>query len=117
MLQRRRARPSPDHVDHKSGIPLVETIEALRAQLSEAVAAGADQEIQFPLDGVELEFHVGVTRSIEGTGGVRFWVVELGASASYEVESVHTVKVSLGAPVDAATEETIRVRRTMSEKP
>lgn len=116
MLQRRRARPSPDHEDHKSGIPLVETIEALRAQLSEAVAAGADQEIQFPVDGVELEFHVGVTRSVEGSGGVRFWVVELGASASYEVESIHKVSVHLGAPVDA-TGQTIKVRRTLSEKP
>jgi len=117
MLQRRRARPSPDHEDHKSGIPLVETIEALRAQLTEAVAAGADQEIQFPVDGVELEFHVGVTRSIEGNAGIRFWVVELGANASYAVESIHTVKVSLGAPVDAATGETIKIRRSMSEKP
>jgi hypothetical protein len=116
MLQRRRARPSPDHEDHKSGIPLVETIEALRAQLSEAVSSGADQEIQFPVDGVELEFHVGVTRSVEGNGGVRFWVVELGASASYEVESIHKVSVHLGAPVDA-TGQTIKVQRTTSEKP
>ena len=44
-------------------------------------------------------------------------MVELGASASYAVESIHTVKVSLGAPVDAATGETLKVRRTMSEKP
>lgn len=116
MLQRRRATPSPDHEDHKSGIPLVETIEALRAQLSEAVAAGTGQEIQFPVDGVELEFHVGVTRSVEGNGGVRFWVVELGASASYGVESIHKVSVHLGAPVDAAG-QTIKVQRTMSEKP
>lgn len=116
MLQRGRGRLSPDHEGHQSGIPLVETIEALRTQLSEAVTAGSDQEIQFPVDGVELEFHVGVTRSVAGNGGVRFWVVELGASASYGVESIHKVNVSLGAPVDAAG-QTIKVRRTMSEKP
>ncbi len=116
MLQRGRARFSPDHEGHKSGIPLVETIESLRTQLSEAAAAGSAQEIQFPVDGVELEFHVGVTRSVDGSGGVRFWVVELGASASYGVESIHKVKVSLGAPVDA-TGQTVKIRRTMSEKP
>jgi Trypsin-co-occurring domain 2 len=116
MWQRGRARLSPDHEGHKSGIPLVETVESLRTQLSEAVAAGSDEEIQFPVDGVELEFHVGVTRSAAGNGGVRFWVVELGASASYEAESIHKVKVNLGAPVDAAG-RTVRIRRTMSEKP
>jgi hypothetical protein len=116
MLKRRWGRLSPEQGVHQGGIPLVETIEALRTQLSEVVAAGADQEIQFPVDGVELEFHVGVTRSVAGNGGVRFWVVDLGASASYAVESIHKVNVSLGAPVDA-TGQTIKVRRTMSEKP
>jgi hypothetical protein len=117
MLQRKRVRLSPDQEDHGSGIPLVETIEALREQLSKAVAAGSDQEIQFPVDGITLEFQVGVTRGVEGDAGVRFWVVELGANASYSVESIHKVNVSLGAPVDAITGQTIKIRRTMEEKP
>jgi hypothetical protein len=116
MLKRGRARLASGQEDHESEIPLVESIESLRTQLGEAVAAGSDQEIQFPVDGVDLEFHVGVTRSASGTGGVRFWVVELGASGSYEAESIHTVKVSLGAPVDA-TGQTVKIRRTTSEKP
>lgn len=113
MLKRGQARPVPGQ---ESGIPLVETIESLRAQLSAAVEAGSDQEIQFPVDGVDLEFHVGVTRGAAATGGVRFWVVELGASGSYEAESIQTVKVSLGAPVDA-TGQTVKIRRVTSEKP
>jgi len=116
MMHRGRIKLSRDHEDHMSGIPLVETIEALRAQLSEAVTAGSEQEIQFPVDGVVLEFHVGVTRSVAGNGGVRFWVVELGASASYGVESIQKVQVSLGAPVDDAGQP-IKIRRTLSEKP
>jgi hypothetical protein len=117
MFERKRVRLSPDQEDHKNGIPLVETIEALRAQLSEAVAAGSGQEIQFPVDGIDLEFQVGVTWAAEGNAGVRFWVVELGANASYNHESIHKVTVSLGAPVDAITGQTIKVRRTMEEKP
>jgi hypothetical protein len=116
MLKRGRTMLMSGHEGHMSEIPLVETIESLRTQLSEAAAAGSDQEIQFPVDGVELEFHVGVTRSVGGNGGVRFWVVELGASASYGSESIHKVKVSLGAPVDAAG-QTVKIRRTTSEKP
>ena len=116
MRKRERAGLAPGNEGHKSEIPLVETIEALRTQLSAAVAAGSDQEIQFPVNGVDLEFHVGVTRAAAGTGGVRFWVVELGASGSYTAESIHPVKVSLGAPVDA-TGQTVKIRRTTSEKP
>jgi hypothetical protein len=116
MLKRGGTRLPSDHEGRNGGIPLVETIESLRTQLSAAVAAGSDREIQFPVDGVELEFHVGVTRSVAGNGGVRFWVVELGASANYQAESIHKVTVSLGAPVDA-TGQTVKIRRTMSEKP
>jgi Trypsin-co-occurring domain 2 len=113
MLKRGRGRLAPGY---ESEIPLVETIESLRTQLSAAAAAGSDQEFQFPVESVDLEFHVGVTRNVSGTGGVRFWVVELGASGSYGAESIHTVKVSLGAPVDA-TGQTVKIRRTTSEKP
>jgi hypothetical protein len=36
-----------------------------------------DAEFQFPVNGVELEFHVAVTKTGEGKAGVRFYVVEL----------------------------------------
>jgi hypothetical protein len=116
MLRWGRAKAVSGLADHGGEIPLVETIESLRTQLSEAVAVGSDQEIQFPVDGVDLEFHVGVTRSVSGTAGVRFWVVELGANAAYEAESIHKVKVSLGAPLDAEG-QTVKVRRILPEKP
>lgn len=102
--------------DHNDKIGLVEAIASLRSELSEAVAEGLDQEIQFPVDGVDLEFQVGVTRAASGTGGLRFWVVELGASASYEAQSVQKVTVSLGAPVDSHG-QTLKIRRTQPDKP
>ena len=111
-----RAEVIPGHEDQRREIGLVEAIEAVRGELTRAVAASADQEIQFPVDKVDLEFHVGVKRSADGSGGIRFWVIELGAKVIRESESVHTVKVSLGAPVDPDG-ETIKVMRSISGKP
>jgi hypothetical protein len=79
---------------------LAETMEALRAELAQAAAAGAAAGFQFPVEGVQLEFHVGVTKAGEGKAGVRFYVVELGGSGGYAREEIQTVTVTLGAPVD-----------------
>jgi hypothetical protein len=83
-------------------IGLRETIDALRAELTAARAEAADAEVQFPVAGVQLEFHVGVTRSAEGKGGVKFWVLELGGGGSYARETIQKVVVTLGPPVDRA---------------
>lgn len=81
-------------------LELAETMEALRAELAAAAAAGAGSAFQFPVAGVQLEFHVGVTKTGEGKAGVKFWVVELGGSGGYAREEIQTVTVTLGAPVD-----------------
>jgi hypothetical protein len=79
---------------------LAETMEALRAELAQAAAAGAAAGFQFPVAGVQLEFHIGVTKTGEGKAGVKFYVVELGGSGGYAREEIQTVTVTLGAPVD-----------------
>src|ERR1700691_5073444 len=61
---------------------------------------GGGAGVQFPVAGVQLEFHVVVTKSGEGRAGVKFWVVELGGAGSYTREEIQTVTVTLGAPVD-----------------
>ena len=95
---------------------LAETMEALRAELARAAAAGRGSGFQFPVEGVELEFHVGVTRSGEGNAGVRFWVVELGAAGSYAREDLQTVRITLGAPVDGHG-DTVKIYREAAEEP
>jgi len=51
-------------------IGLSEAIAAVRAELVAAVEQGEDAEFHFPVNGVQLEFHVGVTKTGEGrTGG------------------------------------------------
>ena len=81
-------------------LELAETVEALRAELARAAAAGSGAGFQFPVAGVQLEFHVGVTKTGGGKAGVKFYVVELGGSGSYAREEIQTVMVTLGAPVD-----------------
>ena len=83
-------------------IGLRETIDALRAELTAARAEAMDADVQFPVAGVQLEFHVGVKRGADGKGGVKFWVLELGGGGSYARETIQKVVVTLGPPVDRA---------------
>ena len=97
-------------------LELAETVEALRAELARAAAAGAGSGFQFPVTGVQLEFHVGVTKAGEGRGGVRFSVVELGGSGSHAREEIQTVTVTLGAPVDH-NGDPVKIYRRSAQKP
>ncbi len=96
-------------------IGLVETIDALRSELAAAVKKAQGQEIQFPIASVQLEFQVGVTRDAEAKAGVRFYVLELGASGSYANESVQKVTLNLEAPVNEQGEQ-VKVARTYGEE-
>lgn len=98
-------------------VGLVEAVAALRAELAEAVAAGAEADIQFPVESVQLAFQVGVTASEQAQGGLKFWVVELGGEAGWARESVQTVTITLAAPVDRRTGEPIRIARGTDAKP
>jgi hypothetical protein len=97
-------------------LELAETVEALRAELARAAAAGAGAGFQFPVAGVQLEFHVGVTKTGEGRAGVQFWVVQRGGSGSYAREEIQTVTVTLGAPVDQ-NGDPVKIYRASAQKP
>jgi hypothetical protein len=97
-------------------VGIAETVDSLRAELARAAEAAAEADFQFPVTGVQLEFHVGVTKTGEGAAGVKFWVVELGGSGSYAREEIQTVTVTLGAPVNRAGDP-VRIYRGSSQKP
>jgi Trypsin-co-occurring domain 2 len=97
-------------------LELADTVEALRAELARAAAAGTDAEFQFPVAGAQLEFHVAVTKSGEGKAGVKFWVVELGGAGSYAREEIQKVTVTLGAPVDR-NGDPVKIYRGYAQKP
>jgi hypothetical protein len=91
-------------------------MDALRTDLAEAIAKAADNDIQFPVSGVEIEFHVGVTKSAEARTGFKFWVFELGAGGEYAKESVQKLTLRLDAPLDKAGRP-IKVARSGARKP
>lgn len=97
-------------------IGLSEVIDALHSELAAAMKKAQGQEILFPIGSVQLEFQVGVTWDAEAKAGVKFWVLELGASGSYAHESVQKVTLNLEAPVDPEG-RTIIVTRRSQQKP
>ena len=88
--------------DRSDGIGLAEALELLRAELAAARDKAAGTDVQFPIETLTVELKVGVTRSADGRAGftVHFIEVELGGSTGYNRETLQTVTVVLGAPVD-----------------
>jgi hypothetical protein len=86
------------------GIGLADALEALRAELASAQAKAAETDLQFPIETVTVELKVGVTRTAEGKAGFRvpFVGAELAGSATFDRETMQTVTLLLGAPVDRA---------------
>jgi Trypsin-co-occurring domain 2 len=84
------------------GIGLADALELLRAELAAAREKAAGTDVQFPIETLTVELKVGVTRSADGRAGfkVPFIEVELGGSTGYNRETLQTVTVVLGSPVD-----------------
>ena len=74
---------------------LADAVTALRAELVKAVEAGKGETVQFDVGTVTMEFAVEATADAEAKGGVRFWVVELGASGSVGRSATHTVTLEM----------------------
>lgn len=102
--------------DAMDQIGLAELVSTLRAEIIEAVTNSTESGIHFPIGQITLEFHVGVTRERDGKGGIRAWVIELGGGGKYAKEEIHTVTVTLDAPVDDNGEQ-VKVHRTFAAKP
>ena len=88
----------------EQGIGLADAIEMLRAELLRARDAAAGSAVQFPVDSMTVELKVVATRSADGRAAfsVPFVNVGLGGSAGWQRETMQTVTVTFGAPVDEA---------------
>lgn len=86
----------------ETGIGLAEAIGLLRCELLKARAAGAGQDIQLPVESMTVELKVAATRKADGKAGFSVPIVnvELGGSAGWQRETMQTVTVVFGAPVD-----------------
>ena len=76
-------------------IGLKEAIGALRKELSESIMAAADEKLRFEVGEIILEFEVEVERTDEISSGIKFWVVELGATDSLKSTHTHTITIPL----------------------
>jgi hypothetical protein len=94
-MSERDAAPTP-------GISLEEAIGLLRDDLLRARAAGAQSDIQLPVDSMTVELTVTATRSADGRAGFTVPVVglRLGGSGTRERGSEQKVTVVFGGPVD-----------------
>lgn len=90
----------------ESAIPmeLSDAIDAIRQQLiiSRDRAVASDEDLKFDVGNIEMEFTVSVTRDRSIKGGVKVWVLDVGASGSQALGATQRVKVTLAA-VDTGT--------------
>lgn len=76
-------------------VGLFEAVSAVRDELDRIRREGAEKDIRFGVDAVEIEFEVAVTRKGGADGKVKVWVIEAGANASTEKAAKHRVSVTL----------------------
>jgi hypothetical protein len=76
-------------------LSLKDTIGAIRRQLAESIRAAQGEELRFEVGEIALEFEVQIERTAEGTGGVKFWVVELGGKVGGSSSVTHRVSMHL----------------------
>src|SRR5438445_13110571 len=75
-------------------IGLADSIQALRAELSEAMRKAEGDAIQFPVGEGPLDCQGGVTGDAKAKGRARDWSAELGAAAGYAAEPVQHTSVT-----------------------
>jgi Trypsin-co-occurring domain 2 len=79
------------------GIPLADLIDAIRGELEIAAVNARDQELQFEVENVQLEVDVTTTGTRQAEGGIKVWVLTIGASGSRSNSATQRVTLNLGA--------------------
>jgi hypothetical protein len=83
--------------DGEPGIPLADLVDAIRGELQTAAFKARDQELQFEVQDVQLEVEITTTGSVEGGGGLKIYVLTLGAKGSKSNASSQKVTLNLSA--------------------
>lgn len=91
-------------------IGLAEAIEALRSELAAASAAAQRRGLKFRVEQATVELEVVTERAMDGSVGLKFWVVEANAGSATTRGRTHRVTVALtplddGAPLMTADDE------------
>ncbi|MEM7796465.1 MAG: trypco2 family protein [Cyanobacteria bacterium P01_C01_bin.118] len=94
-------------------IGLQEAISALRTELIASVVASQGERLLFAVGEITMEFQIEVERNIEANGGLKFYVVELGAKGTEKAKDVHKVVIPLrpirvdGKPVVTGSDDDV----------
>jgi hypothetical protein len=91
-------------------VGLAAAIEALRAELTDAIGLGRGQPIQFGIEPIELTVQAAITKEANGKIG---WSV-LGAGASYDAASTQTLTLRL-TPMWKATDGRLTADFTIAD--
>lgn len=97
-----------------TGIPLAAAIGELRREIAASMEAGSDEALQFQLGPIELELQVELEQSETAEGGIKAWVLSLGASAAQTSAATHRIKLTLDPKT--ATGGEVLVKRTRRRK-
>jgi hypothetical protein len=98
--------------ENTQGIDLADAIEAIRIQLVEAAARGANSDIAFEVGPIELEFNVELKVDAHGKAGVRAWVFNAEASAGVESGRGQRVAVTLTPKRRSTNSSTVEVKNS-----
>jgi hypothetical protein len=108
---------SEPNAEPADGLGLADAIGLLRDELLRSRAAGADSDIQLPVESMTVELTVTATRSMDGKAGFTVPVVnlQLGGGGGRERGSEQKVTVVFGSPVDRGGNP-VRVAQPSSER-
>jgi hypothetical protein len=95
--------------DHDHRIELADAVEAIRSQLVDAAARGANSDIAFEVGDIQLEFEVQLSRDGTTKGGVKAWVLAAGYESARGRTETQRVSVTL-SPKHRGTNERIAVK-------
>jgi hypothetical protein len=86
-----------DMADAEPGIPLADLVDAIRGELETAAVNARDQQLQFEVQDVTLEVEVTTTGTRKAEGGLKVWVLTIGAGGSKAKADAHKVTLNLSA--------------------
>jgi hypothetical protein len=87
----------------ESGVPLADLVNAVRAELETAAVNARGQQLQFEVQDVQLEVEVTTTGTREAEGGLKVWVLTVGAKGSKANAATHKVTLNLTAVTSEGT--------------
>lgn len=101
-------------MENTDDLQLAEMIQVLRSELEKAQTQSEGAGIVFRTEKVELELKVAVTGTINGKGGVKFWVINAGGGLEKSNAATHTFKLTL-TPHHPETGERVDVSKPEPE--